>query len=366
MPDSLQIMVLPTTVDGAPPQVLFDDGGIWRDTTQVLFDPQTKTMQKIQQTIARAMDHVGRQPNPGAVDANAPGFRAPFADLYKELLPPEVREVLKKAKHAVAGATPQLNVYFRTGAEWVPWELLHDGDGFLGVRFAIARLPIVPQATEIRPPRERIVNKVYSLLGKDVLDGPVMQNWEATFDGFTNKQEWISRFPSNGGADYPMVTQLDEARGADILHVTCHGGLKEQESDYFWSLDDKNPQFFDYRITPDNARNAQLSGRPLVFGNACASASPQSTDLKALLGFGPSFMIGGALNFVGTFAPITKTMAVVFAKQFYLNLFGTAAQPGLPIGEALQVTKTNLANATDPSYLFYCLYGPADSTYKLV
>jgi CHAT domain-containing protein len=199
-----------------------------------------------------------------------------------------------------------------------------------------------------------------------VLSDVVLQSWEATFDGFTDKLDSISRFPANGAANYPTVTQLDEARDTDILHVTCHGGLKEQDTDYFWSLDDQNPQSFDYRIFPDYARNARLSGRPLVFGNACASASPQSTDLKALLGFGPSFMIGGALNFVGTFAPITKTMAVNFAKRFYVNLLGTVDQPGRPIAEALRLTKASLENANDPSYLFYCLYGPADSTYKPV
>jgi hypothetical protein len=99
-----------------------------------------------------------------------------------------------------------------------------------------------------------------------------------------------------------------------------------------------------------------------VFGNACASAG---ADLAALQGFGASFMVGGALNFVGTFAPITKTMAVEFAKRFYANLFGDNVRPPLPIGEALRATKASFVaqSCTDPSYLFYCLYGPCDSTY---
>lgn len=359
MPEALHIMVLPTAVD-APPQVLFDDSGIWRDTSRLVFDSQTKIMQRIQQRLATVMTQVARVSQPAPIDANAPGFRSLFADLYRELLPPEVRDALRTAiQSAPAGAAPQLNVYFRPGAEWVPWELLHDGEGFLGVRFAISRLPIVPEATEIRPPRNRTVSKVYSLLGKDVLDDPAP--WASTFAGFANHPGWELRFPADGQQNYPLLTQLDEARDADILHVTCHGGLKAPDTDYFWSLDDKNPLFFDYRITPDTARTVNLTARPLVFGNACASAN--ALDLQGLLGFGPSFMIGGALNFVGTFAPVTKTMAVSFARRFYTNLFGSPPQPGLPISEALRATKQAMANATDPSYLFYCLYGPPDSTY---
>jgi CHAT domain-containing protein len=138
--------------------------------------------------------------------------------------------------------------------------------------------------------------------------------------------------------------------------------------EYFWTLDHLNPSYFDYRVTPTIAQTVVLSSRPLVFGNACASVAAQTIDLASLQGFGSSFLVAGALNFIGTFAPITKSMAVAFAKRFYERLLGGAQSPGLPIAEALRATKQSFAdeNCTDPSYLFYCLYGPADSTYRVV
>jgi len=367
MAEPLQIMVLPTTVDDGPPQVLFDDGGIWRDSAPVSIpETQTNLRLRVETFLSGVMRQVDKAP-PTPSLAHSVAFRSQFADLYRKLLPPEVRDVLKAAAAQPGPARPNLNVYFRAGAEWIPWELLHDGNDYLGVQFAIARLPIVAQATEIRPPRANKVRKVYSLLAQHVLDPAQTAAWESTFSGFSPAPDWENRFPFNGTGNFPTLTQLDEARDADILHVTCHGGLKDPgQSDFFWTLDHKNPQFFDYRITPSIAKDAKLAARPLVFGNACASINAQGVDLISLQGFGASFMVGGALNFVGTLAPITKTMAIAFARRFYFNLFTSAAPGGTPIAEALRVTKATFAREknADPSYLFYCLYGPPDSTFK--
>jgi CHAT domain-containing protein len=357
-------MVLPTAVDDGPPQILFDDGGIWRDTAPVSIpETQTNLRQRVETFLSGVMRQVAQAP-PAQSLANSVAFRSQFAELYRKLLPPEVRDALKTSIAQAGPTRPNLNIYFRAGAEWIPWELLHDGTDYLGVQFAIARLPIVPQATEIRPPRARLVRKVYSLLAQHVLDQAQTTDWESTFTGYNPAPAWESRFPFNGTGNFPTLTQLDEARDADILHVTCHGGLRDPgQSDFFWTLDHQNPQFFDYRITPSIAKDAKLAARPLVFGNACASVAAQGVDLVSFQGFGSSFMVGGALNFVGTLAPITKTMAISFARRFYANLFAPAE---MPIAEALRLTKAGFAlqKSTDPSYLFYCLYGPPDSTFK--
>lgn len=369
MPEALQIMVLANLVDEGPPQILFDDGGIWRETAPVsIAETQSQLRQRVETFLSRVMQQVGQNP-PVASPAHAVAFRSQFADLYRKLLPPEVREALKSAAAQTAGARPILNVYFRAGAEWIPWELLHDGNEYLGVQFAIARLPIVPQATEIRPPRSRVVRKVYSLLANNVFDAAETTDWESTFSGYAAPANWQTRFPNNGSGNFPTLSQLDEARDADILHVTCHGGLKDPGlPDFFWTLDHMNPQTFDYRITPTVAKDAKLAERPLVFGNACASVGGQGVDLASFQGFGSSFMVGGALNFVGTLAPITKSMSLDFAKRFYGHLFSNGADGSLLIAEALRRTKASFAQqqSIDPSYLFYCLYGPPDSTFQVV
>jgi CHAT domain-containing protein len=104
--------------------------------------------------------------------------------------------------------------------------------------------------------------------------------------------------------------------------------------------------------------------RPLVFGNACASATgPSSNPDRPPASFASRFLELGAAAFIGTFAPISKSMAVDVAREFYTRLLVN----GLPLGEALWETKQHyrkLAGA-DPSWLFYCLYGPPELQFSL-
>jgi CHAT domain-containing protein len=165
-----------------------------------------------------------------------------------------------------------------------------------------------------------------------------------------------------GQDNYPTLADLVEAASsAEIVHVTCHGGVQEDNT-YYWTLDHEHTQTFKYRINSDFPKTTEWNKHPLVFGNACASVAT-CADSSARHGFGSAFMIAGALNFVGTFAPITKTMAVEFGMRFYQRLLGES----MPIAEALLAAKRSFKDDhfEDPSYLFYCLYGPPDAIYTL-
>jgi len=370
----IQIMVLPPPVEDLLPQIYLDDDGIWRDATAsqaVVVNTQSKMKKDIEAHLDPLMRRVGATP-PQPVQPESIGFRDPFKTMFQDLLPIDVRQALSAAATAAdakpAEPRPLLKIFLTPGADWIPWELLYDGKGFLGLRFAITRLPILKQATEVRGDRARQVRSVYSLLANNILQDGIFADWEGTFTQFARPANWERRFPAAAGQAFPTTTQLDEARDADILHVTCHGGMKDQGSDALhWTLDDMNRQVIDYRITASMAEHSEFGARPLVFGNACASTSAQSNP-AVLHGFGPSFMVGGALNFVGTFAPVTRTMAVQFARRFYANLFGSGAAAAMNVSHALWATKKSFQaeNANDPSYLFYCLYGPHDTTYTPV
>ena len=83
-------------------------------------------------------------------------------------------------------------------------------------------------------------------------------------------------------------------------------------------------------------------------------------------GFGPSFFSRGAIAFIGTVAPVNRKVALEFARKFYDNLFQTGPQLG--IAQALWATKMQFRNdpaTRDPTYLFYCLYGPPETKFVL-
>jgi hypothetical protein len=262
----------------------------------------------------------------------------------------------------------------------VPWELLHDGEEFLGLRFQLTRLPTLRAENPTRGEARRHVGAVHNLLGKDVLDAVAQQAWADSFPAKPGLQ--VTHHP-NGGGVFPNLDRVnDAAAGADLVCITCHGGLLDPGSnEYYWTLDDASPQTFDYRFTADTIRGLSFKRRPLVFGNACTSslgfapapgANPGGGPAVAVaapsaVGFGGAFLTAGARNFVGTIAPVSQRLAIAVAREFYALLLGDG-QPGKPVAAALWAAKKKLHDAvprTDPCYLFYALYGPAETTWEV-
>ena len=83
-------------------------------------------------------------------------------------------------------------------------------------------------------------------------------------------------------------------------------------------------------------------------------------------GLGTFFFRRGALNVIGTFAPVRIDVAVHFAQAFYQKLLGGNGAGGTPIGKALLETRAEFHRKQDPdvSHLFYCLFGPGGTTFK--
>jgi CHAT domain-containing protein len=360
---AVEVIVLPPTSADARPQMLLSAAGIWRDVTPRAGDAFSAAdfRSRVETLLSTAMQQVsiGKKVNPKST-----GFVSTFVPLYEELMPIEVRDALETLVEGEQ--TPLLKIYLHPSAEWIPWELLHDGTNYLGLRMRIVRLPIMSQLARIAGDKVRSVKSVHNLLGKDVLGAVIRHQWENTFTAFGNGNGWETRHPAVGEA-FASLDELTGAAAADIIHVTCHGGLRAANGSYYWTLDQAAAGLsFNYRIAADTLQTLRLTSRPLVFGNACAAAAGGDGSQGALHGFGAVFMMKGALNFVGTFAPITQKTSVDFATAFYTNLLG--GPPERTIAEAVLETKKGFmnVNTTDPSYLFYCLYGPPDIQYKVV
>jgi hypothetical protein len=300
-------------------------------------------------------------------------------DLYEILLPEELRTELEAAASSVDDdEAPVLRIH--TEVPWIPWELMHDGHSFLGLRFRIARLPIVSVAPGIehlkRHAQPRIVSQVCNVLGEHVLDNQLLAAWKETFSGVPDHDVHQRSFPPlvNGAlGDYPKSSDIEGVLAeTDILHLTCHGRVDDSERVY-WTLNDQHTDFWNYEIKEGHVntwgREEKLAiSRPLVFANACFSATvgAGASKLGLAKGFGPRFLSHGATAFVAPFARVTKSLAVQFARQFYQVLLGEAVS----IGEALwQVKRAYAANPPDDqrdsSWLFYCLYGHPDTRFAL-
>jgi CHAT domain-containing protein len=339
------------------------------------------SMKQVKEQIDRLLGRVMEEVEDGTPhSARGGGLTSKFMELF-EILPQNVRDILraKSPQSITSDNVPTLLIHLHPQSEWIPWEMLHDGENYLGLRWQIARLPIVSTSVNAHVQRSHQVQTIFSLLGRNVLEEAEEKLWSNTFNGLPQEH----RIPPAGGGDYANVDVIANARDADILHITCHGGIKNDDGEFVWTLDHRNSATFSYHITSTVVNSLRLRARPLVFGNACASSlasnttgadADNNTHRRGLIpGFGTSFFAQGVLNFVGTFAPVTKSVAIEFAHIFYQNLLGQNGQPGSSIGRALWKTKTQFyerdvqgqANKPDLSYLFYCLYGVPDTVYQI-
>jgi hypothetical protein len=356
----VEIMIGPPIESGRP-QMLLNDDGIWRD---ILPTPDTLLRETFWRNVEKFLNSAMTSVSAGnPVNAKSQGFQNQCRKFFSDFLPGDLQDALARAN---ADGNGTLRIHLHKSGEWIPWELFHDGTDFLGLRMQVVRLPLMSRTDHIRGVDEKPVRKVFNLLGKDILPDVLLPAWRNTFAGVHQGNGWETRCPdADPAVTFASWDELAAAKQADILHVTCHGGLRDDEkTPYYWSLD-VHGDVWQYRIGIEDLQQLWLEEKPLVFGNACSSGAGAATTQGGLHGLGAAFMARGALNFVGTFAPITQQTSTEFPAVFYRNLL--SANPRRTVSEALLETKKSfVGNVTDPSYLFYCLYGPPNVRYKAV
>jgi CHAT domain-containing protein len=296
--------------------------------------------------------------------------------LYDDLLPAGLKRHLADMAQAEQSGAAKIALLINGPLQWMPWELMYDGEEFLSLRFQIARLPVEPSLDSNGKHRgyatyevkaegeERTVKRIVSVLGKEALDTAQEQQWARIFKRAgvaAARIKLLAPTASSPGAAPKWSQVHDLVKGADsppdILHITCHGDRPtEQDGVTAWTLDSTGLPFMydldDRSVGLLCATPGFQAGRPLVFGNACSSSHGAGAEVRSLAS---EFLKGGASAFVGTIAPISNQIAVEFADEFYKRLL----KERLPIGEALHATKQHFSrqDGVDPSWLFYCLYG---------
>lgn len=368
-PPALDVMVLPNLVTGPAaarlPYFYVQQNGVWQDVSE----RDTLDLPGLRRSLTRQLYQLM-----GGLDADPAAnlmlsLKARCLPLYQRLVPRRLHQLLLDLEARAAAQGQAAVLRFHSPIEWIPWELFYDPDhppGFLGLRFQVARLPIVAGGAGLAEGAQVPVARIYHLLGRHVLTDEQQAEWARTFE-LPELGAGVSelRFPAaDGSRGYPGLADLEQVQQPGILHFTCHGGQEDSDGAVYWTLDDRAPIADEYRIRREiveilgEALHLR-SSTPLVFGNACASShaagGEENHAAGLVLGFGPTFFKQGAGAFVGTFAPVSKSSAVAFARRFYRHLLAE----GLPVGQALWRTRLDFhtAGSRDPSYLFYTLYG---------
>lgn len=267
-------------------------------------------------------------------------------DLYRELVPAFCRHKLQEYRGQ------DLLLAIDGNISWIPWELLHDGSGFLcrvynmgrtisvpadsaGVRKRSLRLPVRhmiiadPEGTLPAASREGIATRDLLLgLGRSVV--PVLLSGRVGETGF-----------------------LDGLRGSEVLHFAGHLDGEGEEARV--RLNDGSCSA---------GQIAKFSGRvhfpPLVFLNGCRSsveAAPLEIEAGQHRAFGMArcFLFCGVRHFIGTLWDLADSTAAAAGTSFFHGLY-----TGLSVGAALKDTRLRLASGEGEhsmEWAGYVLYG---------
>ena len=263
--------------------------------------------------------------------------------LYRTLVPVRLRAQLKALTGPLLVSTSLLGL---------PWELLHDDEEFWGLRYALGKRlvmnrPLPPPGAAPDHPRPRAL-----VIGSDPRgDLPfVRAEVEAicdALDGFADVDCVTDRL-----ATFDTVTSY-LGQGFDLIHYCGHVVVSPDGSPALLLADEQG--------LSATTIEANVTGRPLVFLNGCASArgtleesSGRWEATVANVAYG--FLFGGALGVVGTLSDVSDRHAGVLAEEFYRR-----ALEGEAIGEALRVARGRCrarpGSAASPTWLSFVLYG---------
>jgi hypothetical protein len=267
------------------------------------------------------------------------------SNLFEMLIPSEVAKQMRTWKIG----SP---VIISTNEQWIPWELMYDGEDFWGKKFIIARSPRLRDSQDLpdknRPESKgkRQIKRIVNIVGGDV---PSSEAERATHL-FSNllPPEAVQLL-----AKQPISSLVKAIPGTDALHFTCHGHL---EPHLLQIAGDKNKTRIE-NLLPETIQRLPLEPGSLVFANACASTVPVLTFGK-FSSFGWKFYQRGADAFIGTLGAVPVKYAVNFAEIVYRELFNPDEK--ITIGQAVAKAKEVAANERNLFWLLYCIYGDPD------
>jgi tetratricopeptide (TPR) repeat protein len=269
--------------------------------------------------------------------------------LWDQLLTKSVKDRLKTAQVA------DLILSIDEELINIPWELLHDGQNFLCLKFNLGRLVRTKHKAQ-QPEYRNVISKPKML----ILANPTADLDSAYHEGvyiknqFDKKRNQIAMDFKSTHIDTLYVKK--NLRDYDIVHFAGH-----------CEYDADNPKnsgwvLLDGRFTTQDIllMGESLSLPTLVFSNACQSAqvTKELMDIdyqEKTYSLASAFLFAGVRHYIGTIRKIEDPVSLTFAKEFYTQLIS-----GKSVGECVRLSRLRLSKeygVTSIWWSSYLLYG---------
>lgn len=300
-------------------------------------DSFVKSMNKLTKTRwASILDKLDK------LDIEIPDLKASGSTIYRLFLPNNIRDQLKHQNG---------NLIIKTDEQEIPWELMHDWDRFLSLKFPIARHIMTRESIRIN---ERTINKKPKILFiiNPTWDLPGTEKEVETIIKKLGKKAVITLIKGKK-ANSLKVFSLLWKDDWDIIHYSGHAYFNKENPDESGIILDNN------HIISTSEIKRSLNWNPLIFLNACSSGKSISDDEdysetgQDTIWLASSFIIGWAKWVVSTMWPVNDNIAKDFAIDFYSNFLKWA-----PVWESILEAKQNSftkddKNVTWASFVYY-------------
>lgn len=274
------------------------------------------------------------------------------ARLIYNRLPPAIAQALAE----LPAGSPLL---IDAGDPELPWELAHDGEDYLALKYAVARrfLLAQPPRRNPEPPRRPFASLI---IGNPTGDLPGADR---------EVEELVRLLQATPGTAPPRILMRRRATRSAVLGELASGAYDLVHYSGHAFFDTRKPAADEpggLLLAQDEVLTgaeiaANLGGRPFVFLNGCETARQQAgpgvdgPDGLAYLGrnsagLAAAFVRGGAQAATGALWPLADPDAPDFVLAFY-----RAALRGVPAGEALRQARRT-ARAADPASLLWASF----------
>ena len=314
-----------------------------QDSTTLVEEDHLRLRRAVRDITARINDGLARQFDESLTDSSAGA--APATEdvndlarqtgslMYDLLLPQDMQRYLRETPCSLTITTNDLEL---------PWELLYDGHGqgeYLCMERPVARMPMgrayprpdTWRQSVSRPPR---IALVYADPTGDLPDAArEVRHIQRSLHERWGNEVFVDVLLGRD-ASGERLNRLLVSGDYDVIHYAGHARFDTAQPE------DSALLLHRGELLPAEKIGRLLTGRPLVFVNACESGKtanekkPQSVGRylqRPAEGLATAFIYGGALAYIGSLWPVYDDAAADFAAAFYSDLL-----EGYMLGEAMR------------------------------
>lgn len=228
------------------------------------------------------------------------------------------------------------------------WEAIHDGNNFISLEHPMGRVLKTKEEARLNE-FDRGKKLRFLMVCNPTGDLESTEN-EVEYIESILKQKVIINKLTREEATKDNILNAFNSGEYDVIHYAGHA---DSESEGEAALVAADGKLFSSEI------KRALGGRPYVYLNACGSGresmeeSKDYTQLSDTEGLASSFILGGAIGFMGAMWPLPDKSAAEFSVNFYEGLI-----ENLKVGEAcrkarLEIKKQNPFDITWAAFLQY-------------